>query len=245
MEKTLYSPLHFDDVSEDAVERLRKYLTNEDGDCTGKTSGLAETPCFTAKYAFDPKAKQLMIEPLHLVKGLRGKLLHRIITDVMAPPQDMLAVTGDDYTPTPHQCAVYNWCIGFMTNNTGLPMTYSGEDTDHGTIIRSTGSIPVGATPADQDPSSGDAGKAGVFQNKGGKDSVTGCFGKVSWLLGDNATTLALDYGVNTLSATSATTSLSGPNASQYTASVENKTHFYGACAYLYPYVTITKNAAS
>ena len=244
METDTHPTLVFHNVSKNDTERLRKYIENERGTHPCGNSGYAETPCFSAKYDYSPDDCILRIEPVILMPGLRSKRLERIIQAVIAPRETAFvsAVTGETiYKPIPHACASYNWVVGFMTNNSGGPLTLGLHPTDHGTIISATGSIPSGSRPVDQDPDDDDKGKAGVFQNMGAKDSGLGCFGSINWQLSDNATILTLYYGVNTLSAVSATTSLTGPAASSYSASVDLETHFYYACAYLYPYVTINK----
>jgi hypothetical protein len=162
------------------------------------------------------------------------RLKRRVQAIISTEPQfEMDAVTGDTvYKPTPHTCAVYNWAIGFVTNNSDTSLTFSTSSTQHGNFENKKSPIPPGTQPS--------AREDGFWRNKGSKDSVTGCSGSLTYQLGDGVTTMIINYGVNTLSNTTASVGLSGLNASRYHVEVDKKTKFHSAAAYLYPYVTLS-----
>lgn len=235
MEKVTYPELEFNNVSKADVKKLRAFLRAEEtGKCSDGDNGFAETHCFTARYHYDPKTNKLLVEPIHLVPGLRGHRLQRIIQDVLnVDTARALATAADLPQPTPHSCATYNWVIGYLQNNTDFTLTYSGQNTDHGNVISVQNKIAPGNGPTQQ-------GDTGAFQNQSPKDSTVGCYGDISWNI-DGSTSITIHYGVNTLSTTAATVSINGPNASLYDATMDKRTHFYFACAYLYPTVTLSK----
>lgn len=215
---------------------LREYFKENDGSgCEGE-SGLAENPCFASKYKYDSSSEILTLEPVRLMPNLKPARLKKLIEQILNPPPQELAVAAGEtiYKPTPHSCATYNRVIGFITNNSGGPLTYKTNSTSHGDFHSKVNKIPEGNTPVKQKDD-------GVFQNQGTKDSTLGCFGSVTYQLADGLTTLEISYGVNTLSTTSANAGLGAQNAARYEATCDKETHFYYACAYLYPYVTISK----
>lgn len=237
MEMHRYSEIELHDVTKAKLDMLRRTVeADPGGKFSSGNSGIAKTPCFRAEFNFDPKSGVLILEPIELVKGLRGNRLKRIITHLMETNDSEDAVqlnsTTGDPEPTPHSCATYNWVIGYINNHTPYKLTYSGQKTNHGNIISVENDIPAEQTAVDQ-------GNKGIFQNKSPKDSVAGCFGSVTWNI-DGSTTMTIDYGVNTLTTTSATVSVSGPNSKAYTVSMDKRTRFRYACAYLYPTVTIS-----
>lgn len=233
MEKVTYPELEFHNITQADVDKLRAFLEAEaTAHCTQGNQGYAETHCFSAKYDYQPNSGKLLIEPVHLVPGLRGHRLKRIISDVINAGTTQVLTTTSLPEPTPHACATYNWVIGYIDNKTQYTLTYSGQNTGHGNVISTQNKIDPGNTPNDQ-------GESGAFQNQSPKDSVLGCQGDISWDI-DGSTYVTIHYGVNTLTTTSATVSISGPNARLYNATMNKRTHFYFACAYLYPTVTLS-----
>jgi len=233
MEKPTFPELTFTNVTPQAIGRLKHFLEDEPGGGVDSgDSGLAETSCFTAKFDFDPHTGVLKLEPIHLVEGLRGRRLAKIVDSLMTsdPAVIRLSDTGDP-EPEPYSCATYNWAVGFMTNNTNYTLTGGTPTTDHGILQSQMGKIAPGSTPSAQ-------GDDGIFKNKALKDSTVGCGGSVKWTI-EGTTTITISYYINTSVTYSATPSLDGPNASLYTATCEARHHYAKATDYLYPTVTL------
>lgn len=231
------SPIVLSGVTPELADKLRAYFAKNDGRGFEAAAGIAENACFASKYTYDEGSHILTMEPIRLMPNLTSKRLQRTIENILHPKPLVFADAGPPYAPTPSACAVYNWVVGFITNNSGGPLTYSSNDTDHGNFISILNSIPNGNQPSDQ-------ADTGVWQNECTKDSAVGCFGSVTYTLADGVTTMIISYGCNTSSTTSASVGLAGMNAARYTATVEKYQNYSGSkvCEYLYPYVTITAN---
>jgi hypothetical protein len=225
-----------DNVAKEDFAKLVDIMRGEGATVAGDDIGLVENECFAAKYVYDAETKLLRLEPYRVVPGLKPRRLRRTIQQMIAPPLESVAsdLGWSYHKPTPHVCAVYNWAIGYFVNNSGGVLTYSGSDTQEGNLSVDVTKINNGDNP--------DTHADGYWTNQGTKDSGTGAGGSISYQLADGQTTLTVTYFVNTLSTTSCTAALSGQNAARYTASCDKQTEFYYAAAYLYPYVTITKN---
>lgn len=222
------------DVSPEHLTHLAAVVRRDGGTVTGETSGLVENTCFGAKFQYDADTRLLTLQPFRLMPGLNPRRLRQTVEHLLTPPSGVMTLESGDtiYTPQPYSCATYNWAIGFFTNNSGLELTYSGSSTQDGNLQASVvNKIPDKAKPSDHTD--------GFWINKGGKDSVTGCFGSISYQLAGGLTTVTVTYGVNTLSTTSATVALSGQNASRYVATCTLQSSFYGAAAYIYPYIDL------
>lgn len=222
-------------VSPEQLDRLSQMIRSEGGSVAQGHSGLVENACFGAKFDYDPQSQLLTLQPYRLVPSLTPRRLRKTVEQMIAPPRTpLLQADGSTiYKPTPHSCATYNWAIGFLSNNSGGILTYSGSDTPHGDLDSVVNKINPGDNP--------DTHKDGFWVNKGTKDSTLGCFGWIAYQLADGLTTLTISYGVNTLSTTSCSAALSGQNAARYVATCSKETAFYFAAAYLYPYVTLSK----
>ncbi len=227
-----YDDLHFSDITPEKLSMIRDYLKRNGASGADGNSGTASNECFSAQYDWNPASGLLKVTPLKLVPSLTPQRLTQLFQAIIAPaPTTLLLGAATIYNPHPSICAVYNWGIGFFTNNTDSVLTYSANATDHGLFTSFVNRISAGAKPADHTD--------GFWQNQSPKDSVQGSSGSVTYTFADGSTTLTISYSVNTLSATSASVGLAGQNAARYSASVDKQTSFYGAAAYLYPYVTV------
>jgi hypothetical protein len=224
-------------VTKQQIDKLREVFTKQGGSVDGDDKGgVVENECFEAGYEFDEKAGVLTVAPIRLVDTLSPRRLRRIVKDMLAPPREPLVLpSGQEILqPTPRVCAVYNWAIGFFTNNSGLTLRYSKKDTFNGNLsVSENGAvIPNGTKPGDL--------KDGFWVNQGTKDAVTGCFGWIEYVL-DDGFTIRINYGINTLSNVSLDVGVEGPNTKKYKVTWDAQTLYSGAnvAAYLYPYVTI------
>ena len=226
-------------VTADQVKRLKALFEKEGGSVDGDLdAGVIENECFEAGYEYDDKSQLLTLEPVRLVDSLSPRRLRRIVQAMLAPhPKSLVLPNGQTiYKPTPHVCAVYNWAIGFFTNNSGLTLRYSIKDTFNGnlSVPKDAAEIPNGAKPGDHEN--------GFWINQGTKDAVTGCFGWIEYML-DDGFKIRINYGINTTSNTSLDVGVEGPNTKKYKVSWEPYVQYSGSsvAAFLYPYVTIDK----
>ena len=240
MKKEIYESFVIENASHEAAERLRNYFARNEGKGYEEDQGTASNPCFDARYLYDPDTQKLEVTPVRLMPNLKPTRLKHIIEHIMSPANDILSSCEYGPTPTPNACAVYDWTVIFIDNQSGSPLYYSDIEskTDHGTILKEIDPVPVGLAISEGDQPDG------VVQNEAGKDSGFGCQGTAVWQLADGVTYLTVTYHVNTSSTVSASAGLSGMNAKNYKVEY-NKHQNYDAgnvCEYLYVYVTISKN---
>lgn len=226
MEKKIVIP----EIVPEQMTMLLEHLVSQDGKVGSSTSGIAENPCFSAEYEYDPARRILTVVPVRLMPTLSPKGLEETIRTLASRWPSKLGAGDDGYpNPNPAECGRYNYVFGFFANETDQVIMYSTQSPKHGEFEV----LQQRVEPGD----SFDTHPDGYWRNYAGKGSGKGCQGIVTYQLADT-TLVTVDYHLNGSPTYSANAGSSGPNMTRYSVTCDPRHERHGY-DYLYVYVTI------